>query len=86
MNITIKTIAALSLLLPTAVPVSAEVAENVALEVRRAAGHTRFLNVVVKGDTVVLSGFVEDSYARAQAERAAKKAGAERVINRLFTR
>ncbi len=44
-------------------------------EVRAVAASNGHINVQVNGDTVTLTGFVEDQYARQLAEQTAKKEG-----------
>lgn len=46
-------------------------------DIRRHAGTNGNINVQVDGDTITLSGFVEDTYKRQQAERMAKSQGYE---------
>ena len=64
-------------------PANAAVSPDVFRNVQSAAGDFR-VYVRVQGDTVTLSGWVDDYYARSQAERAAKASGATRVINCIF--
>ena len=71
MKTLIKTIAATALIAAFAAPSYATVAQDV----RSAAGTNGHINVNVDGDTVVLTGFVEDVWSKQKAESVAASEG-----------
>lgn len=73
MKTLIKTIAATALIASFAAPASATVADDI----RSVAATNGYINVSVDDDTVTLTGYVEDTYARQLAEQTAKKQGFE---------
>jgi len=66
-----KTLAFVALTASFVAPAYAVLADNI----RQAAATTGFINVQVENETVTLTGFVEDNYAKQRAERAAKIQG-----------
>lgn len=83
MNILYKALAASILIFATTVPATAAVSPNIVRNIHAAAGEYSF-RVHVNGDTVTLTGWVEDSYAKSRAEYAAKASGATTVYNCLL--
>ncbi len=79
-----KTIATSALVLALTGTASAMVSPNLSQDVRSAAGANSNVQVLVDGDTVTLTGYVEDSYALSQAMRAADADGVDKVINNLL--
>lgn len=73
-----------ALVMTVAAPASAAVDLRISEAVRSAAGHGSSVIVQVDGDTVILSGFVEDSDAVTAIEEAAESVGAETVVNNVF--
>ncbi len=71
MKTLIKTIAASALIATFASPAFAAIADDV----RAVAGTNGNINVQVNGDTVTLTGFVEDTYSRQLAEQEANSQG-----------
>jgi len=83
MKTLLKTISASALVLAIAAPASAMVSPNIKQDVLFAAGSNSNVSVIVEGDTVTLTGYVEDAYARTLVAQAAKADGV-RVINNVF--
>ncbi|MBX2882383.1 MAG: BON domain-containing protein [Granulosicoccus sp.] len=82
MKTSIKTIAAALVIFGMAGTASAmTLQQDVFSSVQSAAGANANVSVSVNGDVATLSGYVEDFGAKNAAVRAAKDAGAERVIN-----
>jgi len=79
-----QSIAASALILAIAAPASAMVSPQLKQDVLSAAGANSNVHVFVNGDTVTLTGYVEDSYALAKAEQAAHAEGVNKVISNLF--
>ena len=80
-----KIISVSALLFAVASPASAIVSSNVTQSVRAAAGFDSNVNVQVSGDTVTLSGFVENEAYLENIESAAKSKGALLVRNNVHT-
>lgn len=78
-----KAIAATAVIFAMAAPASAAVSADIGNSIRAAAGTGSNVRVNVDGDTVILNGYVEDSYSRLAIERVAKDRGAENVINNV---
>jgi len=79
-----KSIAASALILAIAAPASAMVSPQLKQDILAAAGSASNVNVFVEGDTVTLTGYVEDAYALSQVTQAANGEGVNRVINNVF--
>jgi len=79
-----KLIATSALVLAIAAPASAAVSQTLKIDVLSAAGEGSNVNVVIDGDTVTLTGYVENALDLAAIERAALTNGAEKVINNVF--
>jgi len=79
-----KSIAASALILAIAAPASAMVSPQLKQDVLSAAGSSSNVNVFVDGDTVTLTGYVEDAYTLSQVMRAANGEGVSKVINNVF--
>jgi len=73
MKTLIKTIAAAALIASFSAPAFSAVADDI----RRSAGTNGNIKVHVRGDTVTLTGYVEDNHARQKASTVAKKQGYE---------
>ncbi len=84
MKLMTKTLATSALLIAFAAPASAMVSSSLSQDVRSAVGSNSNVSVIIDGDKVTLTGYAEDSYAIAQAEIAAKGAGASEVVNNIF--
>lgn len=84
MKILLNTFAATALIFAIAAPASAAVSADIAQEVRAAAGYASNVRVDVDGDTVTLTGYVEDTYSLQAIESAAKRDGATTVINNVL--
>jgi len=84
MKLFTKSIAATALILAIAAPASAMVSPQLKQDIISAAGSGSNINVIVDGDTVTLTGYVEDAYALSQAMQAADREGVSKVINNLF--
>ena len=80
MKTLINTIAATALIATFSAPAFASVANDV----RSAAAANGNINVLVDGDTVTLTGYVEDSHSKFLAESVATKEGFD-VENYLLT-
>jgi len=83
MKIIAKSIAATALVLAIAAPASAMVSPQLKQNIISAAGSGSNVNVIVNGDTVTLSGYVEDAYAFSQVMRAADSEGVSKVISNI---
>lgn len=83
MKFSTQTIATAALILAIAAPASAMVSPNLKQDVISAAGAGGQVNVLVDGDTVTLTGYVEDAFALQAIEQAASSDGIE-VINNVF--
>jgi len=79
-----KAIAATALTLAIAAPASAMVSPQLKQDILSAAGTGSNVQVFIDGDTVTLTGYVEDSYALAQVAHAADAQGVSKVINNVF--
>jgi len=79
-----KSIAATALVLAISAPAYAMVSPQLKQDVISAAGSGSNIHVFVEGDTVTLTGYVEDAYALSQAMQAADGEGVNKVINNLF--
>ena len=86
MNIFTTTIAATTIALAISTTSEAEINPYIDVEVRAAAGINSQVKTVVEGETVVLYGYVKNTYALNQIERTAKANGAKRVINSVQVR
>ncbi len=84
MKLFTNTIAATTLVLAITGTASAMVSPDLAQDVKFAAGANSNINVLIDGDTVTLTGYVEDFHALAKAEQAASGAGVDKVINNLI--
>ena len=84
MNTLKKSIAASALIFAIAGPASAAVSSDISKDVNLAAGSGANVLVDVDGNTVTLTGYVEDTYALQQIETAAKENGATEVNNFVF--
>ena len=73
MKTLIKTIAASALVVSFAAPSFAAVQQDI----NAAAGTNGNINVQIDGDTITLTGFVEDAYVKQLAEQIAEKEGFE---------
>jgi len=71
MKTLLNTIAITALVATFSTPAFASISQDI----RSAAGTNGNIRVRINGDTITLSGFVEDSFARSKAERIAKNAG-----------
>ncbi len=65
-------------------PAAAMVSPDLETDVLSAAGAGSNVNVIVDGDTVTLTGYVEDAYSLTAIEQAADVEGVETVINNVF--
>jgi len=79
-----KSIAATALVFAIAAPASAMISPNLKQDILAAAGSNSNVQVAIDGDTVKLTGYVEDSYSLAAIERTAKAEGVDRVISNVF--
>ena len=79
-----KAIASTALIFAIAAPASAAVSSNVAQSVQAAAGYASNVRVNVEGDTVILTGYVDDTYSLQAIESAAKRNGATNVVNNVL--
>ena len=84
MKTLINSVAASALILAFAAPASAAVSADIAQDVRAAAGYASNVRVNVDGDTVILTGYVEDTFSLQAIESAAKREGATTVINNVL--
>jgi len=85
MKSSIKTLSAALVLFGTIGSANATVtAGDVFSSVQGALGSGSNINVTLDGDVATLHGYFEDTYTRNAAIKAAKDAGAERVINRAI--
>ena len=73
MKTLINTVAATALIAAFSAPAFAAVQDDI----QRFAGTNGNINVNVNGDTITLTGFAEDNYARNKAEATAKRQGYE---------
>ncbi len=73
MKTLMKTLAIAAVISSFAAPTFAAVQDDI----RRHAATNGNINVQISGNTITLSGFVEDQYQRQQAERTAKQQGYE---------
>lgn len=81
MNTVIKAIATATVIAAFAAPATAAVSSDISRDVKSAAGSGSNVRVNVNGDTVTLTGYVEDTYALQRIETAAKNNGATSVQN-----
>lgn len=81
MNTFTKIISASALVLAIAAPASAAVSKNLVRDIQWASGVNSNVIATVNGTTVTLRGHVEDQLTLRAIERAARKNGAEKVIN-----
>jgi len=85
MKTSIKALSAALVLFGTIGSANAMVtSSDVFSSVKGVLGSGSNINVTVDGNTATLHGYFEDIYTRNAAIRAAKDAGAERVINRAI--
>ena len=68
-----KTIAASALIFAIAGPASVAVSDNIGQEVKQVAGSGSNVFVNVDGNTVTLTGYVEDTFALQQINRLRRK-------------
>ena len=82
MKILSKSIAASTLFFALSAPALAAISQcDIERDVRNAAGSSSNVRVSVNGDTVTLTGFVEDSFSLQRIAVAARKGGATKVNN-----
>lgn len=75
-----KTIATAALIFATTTPAIAGISPGIVNDIKAAAGSSTNVTVDVDGDTVTLTGYVEDYYALRSLERVAKTNGANNVV------
>ena len=63
------------------IPASAAISSDIFSDIKRAAGTRSNVRISISGDTVTLTGYVEDSYSLGRIERAARDNGAKKVRN-----
>ena len=76
-----KTFAASALIFAIAGPASAAVSDNIGQEVNQVAGSGSNVFVNVDGNTVILTGYVEGTFALQQTEQTAKQSDVTNVNN-----
>lgn len=84
MKISTHVITAAALIFAMAAPVSANVSSDISRDIRIAAGSGSNVRINVEGETVTLTGYVEDTYALQAIEAAALKGGATKVNNHVI--
>lgn len=80
-----KIISASALLLAISAPVSAMVSPELTQSIQAAGGYDSNIDVRIDGNTVSLSGYVEDEASLKRIEQLAKSSGAETVNNNVYT-
>ena len=74
-----------ALVLAISAPVSAMVSPDLTQSIQAAGGYDSNVDVRIDGNTVSLSGFVEDEASLQRIEQTAKSGGAEIVNNKVHT-